>query len=145
MQVQNSNSKPNDVMVQSDVETTNPFVDSVQAIQNWMVNQLVEQLSLDAKTIDVTEPLTRYGLDSIDAVTIVGELEDWLEVELPSTLFWDYPTIEKAAKYLVAEFDVSAALNNAEPTASETKAAEPEASEKSGKGWGGFWKGLGGK
>ncbi|MEQ8756845.1 MAG: acyl carrier protein [Coleofasciculus sp. G1-WW12-02] len=145
MQVHNSNSKPNDVMLQSDVETKNQPVDSVQAIQNWMVNQLVEQLSLDAKNIDVTEPLTRYGLDSIDAVTIVGELEDWLEVELPSTLFWDYPTIEKSAQYLVAEFDVSAALNNAKPVApSDNKEVEPEASEKSGKGWGGFWKGLGG-
>lgn len=145
MQVQNSNSKPNDVMVQSDVETNNQSVDSVQAIQNWMVNQLVEQLSLDAKNIDVTEPLTRYGLDSIDAVTIVGELEDWLEVELPSTLFWDYPTIEKSAQYLVEEFDVSAALDNAESAApSDNKETKPEASEKSGKGWGGFWKGLGG-
>lgn len=146
MQVQNSNSKPNDVMVQSDVETNHKPVDSVQAIQNWMVNQLVEQLSLDANSIDITEPLTRYGLDSIDAVTIVGELEDWLEVELPSTLFWDYPTIEKSAEYLVAEFDVSAALNNAEPVATaNTQEAKPEESEKSGKGWGGFWKGLGGK
>jgi acyl carrier protein len=79
----------------------------VEAIQEWLVNQLGEVLSLDASTIDVKQPLTRYGLDSIDAVTLVGDLEDWLDLELPSTLLWDYPTVEKAATYLVQEFEVS--------------------------------------
>lgn len=79
----------------------------VEAIQHWLVSQLAEVLSLDPSTIDVTQPLTRYGLDSIDAVTLVGDLEDWLDLELPSTLLWDYPTIAKAAAYLVEEFEVS--------------------------------------
>ncbi|MEM6426520.1 MAG: acyl carrier protein [Cyanobacteria bacterium P01_H01_bin.119] len=79
----------------------------VEAIQVWLVNQLAEVLSLDPSTIEVKQPLTRYGLDSIDAVTLVGDLEDWLDLELPSTLLWDYPTIEKASTYLVDEFEVS--------------------------------------
>ena len=77
------------------------------AIQQWLISQLAEVLSLDPTTIEAQQPLTRYGLDSIDAVTLVGDLEDWLDLELPSTLLWDYPTVEKAANYLVEEFDVS--------------------------------------
>lgn len=77
------------------------------AIQTWLVGQLADVLSLNPTTVDVNQPLTRYGLDSIDAVTLVGDLEDWLDLELPSTLLWDYPTIAKAATYLVDEFDVS--------------------------------------
>jgi acyl carrier protein len=80
---------------------------SMSAIQTWLVNQLGELLSLDTSTIDVSQPLTRYGLDSIDAVTLVGDLEDWLDLELPSTLLWDYPTIQKASAYLVEEFEVT--------------------------------------
>jgi acyl carrier protein len=80
---------------------------SMSAIQTWLVKQLGELLSLDTSTIDVNQPLTRYGLDSIDAVTLVGDLEDWLDLELPSTLLWDYPTIQKASAYLVEEFDVT--------------------------------------
>jgi len=76
-------------------------------VQNWLVKQLADQLSLDAKTINVTEPLTRYGLDSIDAVTMVGDLEDWVGQELPSTLFWDHSTIEKASLFLVENYDLS--------------------------------------
>lgn len=82
----------------------------IQALQEWLVNQLAEQLSLDTQSISVTEPLTRYGLDSIDAVTLVGDLEDWLELELPDTLFWDYPTIGKATQYLAENFDISSGL-----------------------------------
>lgn len=96
-------------------------------------------MSVDKSTIEFTEPLTRYGLDSIDAVTLVGELEDELDLELPSTLFWDYPTIEKSAEYLVSEFDISEALENLESSEEKTEEAEKPA-EKSGKGWGSFWK-----
>ena len=107
MQLQSYNSKPN--------ETQNGDTTPVTAIQNWLLKELAEKLSVDVEAIDTREPLTRYGLDSIDAVTLVGDLEDWLESELPSTLFWDYPTIEQSARYLVAEFDVSAALEDPEP------------------------------
>ena len=81
--------------------------ESVLKIQSWLVEQIADVLSLDPKTIDVKQPLTRYGLDSIDAVTLVGDLEDWLDLELPSTLLWDYPSIEKASAYMVEEFDVA--------------------------------------
>jgi acyl carrier protein len=131
MQLQNSNSK-------LDEQTSE--MTPTQAVQTWLVKQLAEQLSLDPKTVIVSEPLTRYGLDSIDAVTMVGDLEDWLDLELPSTLFWDYPTIEKSAQYLVENFDVANALNGAEAAteeASSKETAEPAANGK--KGWGGLW------
>jgi len=39
-------------------------------------------------------------LDSVAAVGLAGELEDWLDVELPATILWDYPTIAALAEYL---------------------------------------------
>lgn len=132
MQLQNSSSKPS---------TENS---PVEVLQNWLVGKLAEQLSIKPETIDVSESLTRYGLDSIDAVTLVGDLEDWLELELPSTLFWDYPTIDKSAEYLVSEFDVSSALANADVEEVAVAEKPKETAEKAGKGWGGLWKGLSG-
>lgn len=93
--------------------TTSPKVtSSVEAIQVWLADQLADVLSLDPASVDINKPLTRYGLDSIDAVTLVADLEDWLDLELPSTLLWDYPTIAKAATYLVNEFEISIDQSN---------------------------------
>lgn len=103
-----------------------------ESIQNWLVEQLADILSIDADTIDVSESLTRYGLDSIDAVTLVGDLEDWLDLELPDTLLWDYPTIAGAAQFLVDEYDIDEI-----EVAEETKTKELEtvgAGDKKG-----FW------
>ena len=130
MQAQSYSSKPNELDMNT--QQMNP----TQTVENWLVAQLADQLSLDTKSISVTEPLTRYGLDSIDAVTIVGDLEDWLELELPSTLFWDHPTIAQSAQYLAENYDLSEALHT-----SEDQKKEPEPAN--GKGWG-FWGRLGG-
>lgn len=89
------------------VQNSNSNINRQLAIENWLVDRVVQQLSLNVKHIEVAEPLTRYGLDSIDAVTMVGDLEDWLDLDLPDTLFWDYPTIEKAAAYLAENFEIS--------------------------------------
>lgn len=131
MQLQNSSSKPSEALT--------PETSPQEAISSWLVAKLAKQLSLNAKTIDVSEPLTRYGLDSIDAVTLVGDMEDWLGLELPSTLLWDYPTIQKTAQYLVKEFDVSAALTDIQQE--EVKENQKETTEKApaSKGWGGLW------
>ncbi|QLE56268.1 acyl carrier protein [Nostoc sp. TCL26-01] len=128
MQLKDSNSKPN---------TAN----AVDTIQGWIINQIAKQLGINAQTIKVTEPLTRYGLDSIDSVTIVGELEDWLSAELPPTLLWDYPTIEKAANYLVNELGISPAQTSA--TEAPAVNNKPQEAPKE-KAWGGLWNKISG-
>ena len=110
-----------------------------KSIENWLVNQLADVLSLSADTIDVNESLTRYGLDSIDAVTLVGDLEDWLDLELPDTLLWDHPTIAQAAQFLVDDYEIE----EVEVEEEETETPELEtvgAGEKKG-----FWGRLTGK
>ena len=123
----------------STIEETKITRNPTEALQDWLVAQLSTQLSLEASTIKVSEPLTRYGLDSIDAVTLVGDLEDWLDLELPDTLFWDHPSIAQASTYLVENFEVENAIANlATETATETKVAAPATLEPTTekKGWG---------
>ena len=118
------------------VESTN----QVSVIENWLAERFAEQLDRDVSNINLTETLTRYGLDSIDAVTMVGELEDSLDEELPATLFWDYPTIAKSAQYLVENFDVSSILNDEDShEKEEVREEEPEPVAAGGKKG---WKGL---
>lgn len=137
MQLQNSSYKLSDVSVEQEQQPSG--MSAQEAIQSWLVTKLAKLLSINAATIDAKEPLTRYGLDSIDAVTLVGDLEDWLGVELPSTLLWDYPTLEKSAQYLATEFDVSAALETAQPEVAKDEPKENTETAGKSKGWGGLW------
>ena len=80
--------------------TTSPPTPSVNNVQEWLIQQLAQQLHLSPQAIDTKRPLAEYGLDSARLLSLVGEMEDWLERSLPPTLLWDYPTISQLATYL---------------------------------------------
>jgi acyl transferase domain-containing protein/acyl-CoA synthetase (AMP-forming)/AMP-acid ligase II/acyl carrier protein len=70
------------------------------AITSWLTSYFSKRFKLDPGEIDVRQPFTRYGLASIDAVSLVRDLETWLARSLPPTLAWDYPSIEALANHL---------------------------------------------
>lgn len=61
-------------------------------------------LNIPSDEIDIQEPFAAYGLDSAVAVSMTGELGQWIGCELGIILFWEYPSIETLAKYLVEEY-----------------------------------------
>lgn len=69
-------------------------------IQDWLIQKLAYLLDASPAQISITEPLALYGLESVEAITIAGELSEWLGDELPSTLVWDYPTIAEIGEHL---------------------------------------------
>lgn len=75
---------------------------TLEGIQAWMVEKLAAYLQMKASDIDIHEPFATYGLASVDAVGLSGDLEEWLGRELAPTLLYDYPSIESLSKYLVA-------------------------------------------
>jgi len=76
-----------------------------QQLEAALTGMLSKTLRIAAAEIDVNRPLPHYGLDSIDAVTLAGDLEDWLNIELPSTLLWDYPTVAAIAGFLEEQLE----------------------------------------
>ncbi len=71
-----------------------------EEIKSWLVSKLAEIRGIDGEEIDVQEPFADFGLNSIDAVSLSGDLEDLLGVTLPATLLWDFPTIEELSTHL---------------------------------------------
>ncbi len=78
---------------------------SEEVIQDWLIAQLAHRLNIAPTQIDVREPFARYGLASREAVSLVGELEEWLVCELSPTLLWEYPTIKALARHLTGKTD----------------------------------------
>ncbi|WP_233153855.1 type I polyketide synthase [Scytonema sp. HK-05] len=72
---------------------------SQEAIEAWLISKISKQLA-SSDEIDIRQPLVQYGLSSLAAVGISGDLQEWLGRELSPTLLYDYPTIESLARYL---------------------------------------------
>ena len=81
---------------------------SSETITAWLVAEIAKRLNVPAQQIDITAPFDRYGLDSLAAVTLSGDLEQWLGRELSPTLVYEYATIEALAGYLAGRCHESA-------------------------------------
>ncbi|AUB36054.1 Acyl-CoA synthetase [Nostoc flagelliforme CCNUN1] len=74
-----------------------------EAIATWVVSHLALYLKVSPDDIDIQEPFAAYGLDSSVAISMTGELAQWLGYELEPTIFWEYPNMKVLAQYLEAE------------------------------------------
>ncbi|MEA3337591.1 MAG: AMP-binding protein [Chloroflexota bacterium] len=72
-------------------------------VQDWLIARVAERVQVSPQRIDVQRPLDRYGLDSLGAVAITGELAAWLGRDLSPTLFYDYPTVQSITRHLACD------------------------------------------
>jgi myxalamid-type polyketide synthase MxaB len=79
-----------------------------EAITAWLVERVARQANLAPTAVDIRRPFVEYGLNSVQAVGLSGELQEWLGRRLAPTLLYAYPTIETLAAHL-AEGTASAA------------------------------------
>ena len=73
---------------------------SREVIEGWLIDKVAESLQIDPHEIDIEQEFSEYGLDSVEAINISGELENYLECRLSPTLLWDYQNIVSLAEYL---------------------------------------------
>lgn len=83
----------------SDTSSTSPN-HSAAEIQNWIVSRLSAELKVAPEAIDVRQPFTSFGVDSIAIFTLTGDLAEWLERDLRATLLWEFPNIEELSQHL---------------------------------------------
>ena len=76
------------------------FRPTEEAIQQWLIQELSRRLKIAPDDIGIREPFARFGLDSIGAVGLSGELETWLGRRLDPTLAYDYPSVASLAAHL---------------------------------------------
>lgn len=83
--------------------TTQNKKKTVEEIQAWLVSTFATLLEVTPQEINIHEPLAYYGLESVEAITISGDLSDWMGRNLSPTLVWDYPTVTAIAQHLAEE------------------------------------------
>jgi acyl transferase domain-containing protein/acyl-CoA synthetase (AMP-forming)/AMP-acid ligase II/acyl carrier protein len=70
------------------------------SIRAWLMEKVAGKLSVPVHTVRASDPFSQFGIDSLDAVALSGELQEWLGRPLAATLLYDYPTIEALARHL---------------------------------------------
>lgn len=71
-----------------------------EAIRTWLITNIASVVNMAPSSIDVRQTFDNYGLDSLQAVSLSGDLETWLNREISPTVVWDYPTVEQLAQHL---------------------------------------------
>ena len=78
-----------------------------EELRQWLANKIAEASGIEQAIISECEPLSRYGLTSMQAVTITGDLEVLLGRQIAPTLLWENPSIDSAAKTLIPHGEVT--------------------------------------
>ena len=86
-------------------------------IQAWLISNIATLVEIDPANIDIKKPLEYYGMDSMQAMHLSGDLADWVGRQLSPTVVWDYPTIELLASHLAKneEHETSSAYLDGNP------------------------------
>jgi len=72
-------------------------------IRTWLTSYLADILDLPSEEVDPNANFDEFGLDSALAISLTGDLEEWLGKKVNPTLLYNYTTISSLSKNLAAE------------------------------------------
>jgi len=75
-----------------------PPIPPEEAIQSWLLAWLSKELGIPAESIDITKPVAAYGLDSLKAVALARDAEEYFGIEWPLEWFLEETTPETLVK-----------------------------------------------
>ncbi|MEL7369421.1 MAG: acyl carrier protein [Myxococcota bacterium] len=81
-------------------------ISSRSALKSWITQAIADALEVHPDKIAVDVPFTEMGIDSLKAFSLTGDLSEWADLELPATLFWDYPDIQALVQFLGEALDI---------------------------------------
>jgi acyl carrier protein len=73
----------------------------------WVVQQVSSYVERPAAEIDPDVPLAEYGMDSVYALGLCGDIEVEFGLDVDPTLAWHYPTASAIAGYLSEQLNSS--------------------------------------
>jgi acyl carrier protein len=69
-------------------------------ILRWLTTQLASYLEVPATTINPMVPLAEMGVDSVHAISLVGDVELRFDIDVDPTMIFDYPTLSGIAEFI---------------------------------------------
>jgi acyl transferase domain-containing protein len=75
----------------------------LEKVRSALIQGISQQLKVKTDEIDVESELSEFGFDSISLTTFGNTLNKTYGLELSPTIFFEYPTVQRFAEYLVQE------------------------------------------
>jgi acyl carrier protein len=69
-------------------------------VKEWLVEYIAHLLELDRSEVRTNVSMNRYGLDSMSAVSLTGDLGAWLDREVDPRVLYKQKTIDSLADYV---------------------------------------------
>ncbi|MCF2150586.1 thioester reductase domain-containing protein [Desmonostoc muscorum LEGE 12446] len=96
---------------------------SAADIQIFLVSNLAQLLGVETAEIDIEENLENYGLDSAQAMILVGKLEKLLGFQPSPLLLWHYPSIAALSQRLAEEVQEDSGIQDTKVASSNANTA----------------------
>lgn len=96
-------------------DVTPDRVPPAELLRQWLIERAARHLSPAPQQIRVDVPLAEYGLDSVSATGLAGEIEERWGLVVEPSLLWDHPTVAELADAVSRE--LSSATHRAAPPA----------------------------
>src|SRR5262245_8351271 len=74
-------------------------------LHGWLRSRIAAAAGIAETEIDPNESFSTYGVESLAAARISGELEELLGRKLPETLLYEYPSLEAVCAYVAGKGD----------------------------------------
>lgn len=69
-------------------------------LRGWLTDRIAAYVGRTAASIEDSVPLVDYGVDSVFALILCGDLEDELRLTVGPTLVGDHPTVAALVRHL---------------------------------------------
>ena len=74
-------------------------------ILRWLITRVASYLDLPASAVDPMVPLAEMGVDSVHAISLVGDVEAHFDIDVDETMIFDYPALSHIAEYISVALD----------------------------------------
>ncbi|WP_371497196.1 acyl carrier protein [Kitasatospora sp. NBC_00374] len=78
-----------------------------QDIRDWLVERLSSYLSRPESEINTEMPFAEFGMDSVAALSLFGDIEEKFELYLEPAVAYEHPTVTAMAAFLAEEARVA--------------------------------------
>lgn len=67
---------------------------------HWLAKTVASYLDVPVSSMEMMVPLADMGVGSVEAVGLVGDIEEHFDIDVDPTLIFDYPTLSHIADYI---------------------------------------------